>query len=55
VCEFKARLGKVIETPSQKQNTNQKIGGITQEVEHLSKKCEDLGSISGITKINKNE
>jgi hypothetical protein len=45
--EFKASLGKVINTLSQKQNTNKRIMVVVQVVEYLPCKPEALGSIPG--------
>jgi hypothetical protein len=44
---------RIVRLLSPKQNKSQRIGGITQVVEHLSNMCEALGSICSIRKKKK--
>jgi hypothetical protein len=44
---------EVRETPSQKLNTNKRVGDVAQVIEHLSSMCEALGSIISRAKNKK--
>jgi hypothetical protein len=50
IHELKVNLGKVNKTLYQKQNTNERAGGMTQVVECLPSIQKDLGSIPGTEK-----